>query len=104
VQHLLETSWNLVCTKFRDRAKDPLHFYQVDRHSFTVKQGYKDCKNSRVVPARIKVEGPDKRLQVSKQLPKHRETEEGVQDGVEGPDLQGTEVLEVESEPKKTSS
>lgn len=54
-QRMLETSWNLVVLRFRDKSRDPLHFYLVDRQSFAIKEGYKDCRNSRVVPTTVKV-------------------------------------------------
>lgn len=55
VQNLLESTWNVIFLKLKNRSRNPLHYYMLDRESYTVKEGYKDAKNSRVVPDSVKV-------------------------------------------------
>ena len=95
VQQMLETTWNLVAHKFINRSRDPMHFYQADRQSYLIKQGYKDCKNSRMVPAVIKViDSAEDEKQVQKLGQGCHEVTADL-DGIQGSSVEGQEVLNV---------
>lgn len=95
VQQMLETTWNLVAHKFSNRSRDPLYFYQADRQSYLIKQGYKDCKNSRMVPAVIKVIDIAEDKKQVQRLGEgcHKDTAD--LDCIEGSSIEGKEVLNV---------
>lgn len=54
LQKKLDTTWNIVYHHFKDRAREPFFFYEVDRQMYTIRVGYKDSQNSRKIPHEIK--------------------------------------------------
>ncbi len=55
LQSLLETTWNVVAAHFKHHSKNPNFFYNMNTEDFFIRNSYKDCHDSHVLPNGIKV-------------------------------------------------